>query len=142
MEVALQLIDGILVPHSITDKEEISELKQYQIVKAKITGVRKPRSYKALKAYWACCKTLAANTENENWDTKEKVDKQLRMRIQFFDLSKTIVCEGKVIFHCRSISFKNLRHMESCRYFDRAFELMAKFLGVTVEELLKMGKKI
>lgn len=142
MEIAMQLMDGIFYPHSEKDKEEVSELKQNQIVKAKIAGVRKPRSYKQLKAYWACCKTVSDNTENEHWNTRDKVDLQLRMKIQFFDLTKTIVFENKVVFYPRSINFKNLRHMESCRYFDRAFEIMAKFLNVSVEDLLKMGKKI
>ena len=142
MEVALQIVDGILYPHSDIDKEEVSELKQFQIIRAKITGVRKPRSYKQLKAYWACCKTVSDNTENEQWNTREKVDLQIRMRTQFFDLSRTIICEERVVFCPRSINYKNLRHMESCRYFDRAFEIMAKFLEVTVEELLKMGKQI
>ncbi len=139
MEVALQLKKGILYPHSIEDQEKIKDLKENQIVKAKITGVRKPRSYKQLKLYWTCCRKVAENTFDDNWNTKLKVDLQCRMRTKFFDDKLTIVAGNKVIFTPRSISFKNLKHIESCRYFDQAFEIMAKYMGVEVEVLVGEG---
>ncbi len=140
MEIAVQVKKGMLRPHSIEDEEEIKNLKENQIVKVKVTGVRKPRSYQQLKLYWSCCKKVSENTEDVNWDTYKKVDLQCRMRTKFFDDELTIVAGNKVVFTPRSISFKNLKHIESCRYFDQAFEIMSNFLCVDVETLLHEGK--
>ena len=35
----------------------------------------------------------------------------------------------------RSISFKGLKHLEACRFFDRADEVMAKKLGIKASVL-------
>ena len=141
-EIAFQKKGDIAVPHSIVDRERWAEYKENQITHHKTTGVRKQRSYRQLKLYFACCETVAQNTEDKQWDTKEKVDKQCRVALQFIDLKKTIVTkDGDVIPHYKSISFKNLGHIMACRYFDRAFEVMAKELGVTVTQLTQNAER-
>ena len=144
-EISAQLINGSFVPYSEVDKDIAKEYKPNQIVKLKIKGVQKPRSVKQLGTYFACCRLLSENTEDPKWNTYQKVDYQLRNRLQFYDHSMTLVIEGNVQFKVRSISFKNLKHIEACNYFDRAFDMMAKFLGVDVETLIqevknRMGK--
>jgi hypothetical protein len=124
-----------LIPDSYEDLEALNEYQPNQIIKAKISAIRKQRSYKQLRAYFACCKTVAENTENTNFNSKNKVDLQLRIKLGW--IKETILVNGTIQFIPRSISYKEMKHLEACRYFDRAFETMAKFLGISVEELIK-----
>lgn len=136
-EISAQIINGSYVPYSEVDKDITAEYKPNQIVKLKITGVQKPRSIKQLGTYFAGCRLLSENTEDQKWNTYQKVDYQLRNRLQFYDHDMTLVINGNVQFKIRSISFKNLKHIEANNYFDRAFDMMAKFLGVTVDVLIE-----
>ena len=139
-DISAQIQNGQFVPYSEVDKDIVKEYKQNEIVKLKITGVQKPRSVKQLGTYFAACKLLSENTDDPKWNDYKKVDWQLRNRLQFYDYDLTLVINGNVQFKVRSISFKNLKHAEACNYFDRAFELMAKFLGVDVDSFLEEVK--
>ena len=135
IQVALQKRGKTLVPFSEEDLEALREYKDNQILRGKITGVEKPRSYRQLRLYWQLCKVVAENTED--WPTKDAVDFNIRVALDFRDPSRVAVRpDGQVQFYYRSIAFANLRHIEANDYFDRAFEVMAKKLGVTVDELL------
>ena len=137
IEVALIVKNGTLLPHSKEDQEALKEFNS-QLVKAKISGTRKARSYDQLKAYWACCRAVADNTENINFNTPKKCDLQLRVSLGWIEDS--IVVKDKVQFLPKSISYKTMSHLAACNYFDRAFETMAKFLKCTVEEMLECAE--
>jgi len=136
-EISAQIIKGSLHPISEVDKDTLAEFKENQIVNLKITGTQKARSIKQLGTYFAGCKLVSKNTDDQKWNTYQKTDYQLRNRLQFYDHGMTLVINGNVQFKVRSISFKNLKHIEANNYFGRAFETMAKFLGVTVEVLME-----
>lgn len=135
-EISAQIIKGFFVPHSEVDKDITAEFKPNEIVKLKIYGVQKQRSVKQLGLYFSGCKLLSENTDDPKWNNYRKVDWQLRNRLQFYDHDLTLVIGGNVQFKVRSISFKNLKHIEACNYFDRAFDLMATFLGVDHDTLI------
>jgi len=138
IDVALILTYQGLEPYSQEDKEALRELAGNVPVRAKITAVRNPRSYQQLKAYWACCRAVAENTENPDFNTKEKVDLQLRIKLGW--VQETIIVSDRVQFVPKSISYKTMKHLEACRYFERAFETMAKFLKCSVEDLIKCAE--
>lgn len=121
-----------LFPHTTQDIETIKEFKPNQIVRVKIYGVTKERSYQQLKLYWACCQTVADNSKE--WTTKEEVDFQCRVACRWCDFR---VVNGATIVVVKSISFKDMSHLVACNYFDRAFEIMAKHLKIKVNVLLK-----
>ena len=131
-----------LHPASEKDLEELKSFHPNQIVRCKVYGTRKERSISQLGTYWACCKLVANNLENPQWNTKDKVDFQCRVAIHFVDPNLVAVKpDGTVVFHYRSIAFNHLQHIEACQYFDRAFEVMAKALGTTPEKLIEMAKE-
>lgn len=138
-EVALQLqADGMLKPFTSEDLENIRDYKPFQILRAKLSGVKKPRSYDQLKAYWASCKTVADNLDDPMWNTKEQVDFHCRVHCKFYNPDLISVDpDGKIQFSYRSISYANLSHIEACDYFTKAFDLMADRLGITKEQLIK-----
>jgi hypothetical protein len=77
-----------------------------------------------------------------DWKTKEAVDFNIRVALDFRDPSRVAVRQdGTVQFYYRSIAFRNLSHIAACHFFDRAFELIAKKLGVSVDDLLMEAGK-
>jgi hypothetical protein len=145
MEIQSQIgPDGLPVPLPMYHDDLRAKFCRNQMVKQTITpiGAQKQRSVAQLNLYWACCKEVADNTDDQKWNTKEKVDFQCRVILDFRDKSYIAVRpDGTVQFKYRSISFKNLKHMEACNYFTRAFDVMAGFLGVTVEDLVRMAQE-
>ena len=137
-QITCQIKDKTLRPHSEEDLEILNEYKENQVVRVKISGVQKPRSLIQMRLYWATCKTVADNTDNKGWNTKDKVDFQCRVKTHFVDPNTVVVKpDGEVVYKYLSIAFKNLPHIMANNYFDRAFQEMAKFLGVSVEKLLE-----
>ena len=139
-DITAQLKNNTLVPFSEEDSEALNDFKDNQIVRLKVTGTRKERSLKQLRTYFAACRLLSENTENGKWNTYKKVDWQLRNRLKFYDMSLTLVIDGNVQFKVRSISFKNLKHIEACDFFSRAYDLMAKYLDVDVDVFIEEVK--
>ena len=138
-ECALQLKGNALFPFTEEDKEALSEYKPNQVLKCKLQGVKKPRSLEQLGLFMACAKITAENTDDHNWNTKDKVVEQVKIKVRFIE--SYMVVEGNVHMKTRSISFKNLPHMEACNFFEQGFKEMASFLQVTVDELVKMAQE-
>ncbi len=141
-ELFVQIKNKALIPTSEEDLEILHQYKPNQILRCRLYGVKKPRVLEQLNLYWAGCQLTSENTENKLWNTKEKTDFQCRVDQHFVDPDLVVVkADGTVVFSYRSIAFANLGHIEACNYFDRAFETMAKFLDVSVNELIEMIKE-
>ena len=137
-EIATILKNNTLHPFGETDYEILREFKPNSILRVKLSGVKKPRSYLQLKLYWSACNLVAENTEDPHWNTKDKVDFQCRVHTHFVDPDCVVVKPDKTVaFKYRSISFANLGHIEACNYFDQAFRVMAKFLMVPVDTFMQ-----
>ena len=48
---------------------------------------------------------------------------------------------GATVIEVDSISYERLPHLIACKFFDRAFPVMAKMIGVTTDELLKNAER-
>ena len=136
------------LPFSDEDREKSKEFKLYQVVRSQVYGIKKERSMLQLRLYWAACGFCADNTENWQWNTKEKVDFQCRVAAHFVDPDLVVVKpDGSVQFSYRSIAVKNLGHIEACRFFDRGFETMTDFYNaehgtrLTVEDVINLVKE-
>ena len=140
IEVEAQIKNGSYHPLPMY-AEQVREHKENQVVHLKVYGTEKARSAIQMNLYFACCNEVAHNTEHKRWNTKNKVDFQCRVELDFRDPEMVSVRpDGEIQFLYLSIAFKNLKHIAACNYFDRAFEVMAKFLGCTVDKLIEMAK--
>lgn len=139
VELCLQLNNGIFTPYTLADQEAAREYKDNQIVKAKITAAQKPRSLQQLRLYWKLCRIWSDNSSRPEYANEQLVDWRIRNALQFYDTSMTYVNTktGQINFKVRSISFKNLKHVEACNYFDRALDLISKHMRVPLEELIR-----
>lgn len=137
-EILAQFNGKTFTPYTLQDEADTSEFKANQICRLQIYGAEKARSAPQLKMFWVLCKRVMENTGDQHWNTEEKVAGQVKVALNFIDLSKTFVDpQGNVHVHYRSISYKELKHMEACKFFDRAWPVLAGKLGISVDELLK-----
>ena len=140
----LQKRGNALYPHSYDDLARFSEIPNGGIINAgeKDVGKSNLRSIQQLGTYWAACKFVSENSDRQEWRTKDMVDFRIRVALQFFDPEYTIVKhDGTVVFKVRSIAFKNLKHLEACSYFERAFDLMGSAFGMDRDEFIKNVKQ-
>lgn len=136
IEIDLQLQNGKLCPFSQEATELLRNFKPNQVVRGKISGVKKERSVPQLRMFWACCRTVAENTEDPEWNHPEKVCIQVKHALKFYK-SIVVLPDGSVHFELDSISFANLPQCEANQFFDRAWPVMADHIGCTVPELLE-----
>lgn len=139
VELLLQYNKGIFTPFTLADQEAAREYTDNQTVKAKLTAAQKPRSLKQLRTYWKLCKIWSDNSTRVEYANEKLVDWRIRNALQFYDTSFIFVNikTGQVNFKVRSISFKNLKHMEACNFFDQAFDLISKAMKVPLDELIR-----
>ena len=140
-EIAFQKKGKYAVPFMEEDSENWSNYKDNQIVKAKVTGFQKQRSVTQLGLMMACISEVVKNTENENWSSRDRAKLSLKAYLNYVDTSASVVFGKRVIIKYRSFSFDELKHMEACNLFDRAFPILAGVIGVTVDELISSAKE-
>jgi len=133
IEVSLQLQKDNTTLRVISEEDEqrIMEFHPNQILRAKLYGVKKPRSVIQLNLYWALCKVVADNLEGKG---KEDIDFDVKVALKHVKAFRIV--NGVTFIEVGSISFANLYHLEACGFFDRAFPVMAKMIGVSTDELL------
>jgi uncharacterized protein YunC (DUF1805 family) len=136
-ELILQRKGQMFVPFDPESAELIKSYYENQLVRAKITGIKKPRSYQQLKAYWKACEIVADHIDK--LIDKYDADWQIRVELKHYD--HMTVQGDKVYVECKSINYANLDHAEANNFFDRAFALQAKWLGVSKDELLKQTEE-
>jgi hypothetical protein len=130
-----------LVPFDAETLEELREFHENQTIRCKLYGVEKDRSYIQLKLYWQCCKLVAANNDDPEWQTKDAVDFQVRVELRFYKRDRIKVIGNQVLFELRSISYKELPHIQACNYFDRALDVMSNKIGVDVKTLTRNAQE-
>ena len=134
-DVALQRVDrNTLKVFSEEDADAIADFPIHKLLRARISGALKPRSYEQLKLYHAACRAVAENTEDPNWNSKEKVDFQCKVKCRL--IKEFVVVNGVTHIIPGSVSYSEMNHLEACNYIDRAIDEMAGFLGLGRDEFL------
>ncbi len=141
-DIAFQKRKGSLVPFTDEDLNKLSEFKENQILRCKVSGARKERSWQQLKMLHACLKLVASNTENASWNTVEKAKLSLKVALNYIVDGVIIVDkQGNVHFQYRSFGYDDLAHMEANKLFDRSWPILASIIGITEDELLKESER-
>lgn len=148
-EIPLQLYDKcpickqsfglFFMPYGEEAVDDTKSFKVFQIVRAVVYGIQKPRSVKQLKRFFGKCRRLAENIDDNSWNTAEKVKEQIKVGLEFFDYSKQIIKpNGEIHTPYRSISFTELKHLDACKFFERADDLFDRWCmdrGIDPKEL-------
>ncbi len=134
IEIATQLIrvenytGWAFIPHSQEDLEKAKEFKPFQILRSKFTGTKKQRSLQQNKWVHAIFRIVASNTSDEDWDTPEKVKRNVKMAMKFFK-DEVIVHSNKVYFELRSFAFDKMDQNEANLKYEEAKNICAKKIG-------------
>lgn len=140
--IAFQKRNGIPVPFTDEDQAKWDEFKENQVTKHKVTGTQKERSWQQLKMLHGCLKTVVENTENPSWNTLEKAKFSLKIALDYINRDAIVVDKkGNVHVQYRSFGYDDLKHMEACKLFDRAWPILAGVIGITETELLEESRK-
>lgn len=144
IEIATQYIDGCYVPVSLKDQGQAhANHKENQIVRAKLSVVRHPRSVKQLQLYWVSCALVAENEPHPALCDKDAVDFHTRVALEFYDHDKIMVKGNQTVLALKSIAFDNLNQPGMNDYMGKAMDLHAGWLGVSPGELtLEAGRRI
>lgn len=143
-EAFIKLVGQDITLASLDDLEIVkSEFKQNEPVRIQMyhVGAQKARSLPQLNTLMACIGLFAENAREPMYNTKEKAKFAIKVALDFRHPDRVAVRpDMTVVFEYRSFSFKDLKHMEACNIFERAYDFMAKELGITVEELVANAK--
>lgn len=135
MDVALVRTGNVLLPHSQEDAAAIRGFEEGAVLRARLTGVKRQRSYQQLKLFWACCRKVAENADDENWNRPEKVAEMIKLALGHVK-ARLVQPSGEVVVITGSLAFDALPHPDACRFFEDSWEILAAKLDCTVEELL------
>jgi hypothetical protein len=143
IQIPLQVMAGhkTLAVLSHEDQQALKAYGVNQIVNAKITGCKRPRSVQQNRYIHAIFRIVADNTDDPDWDTPEKVKRNVKMAIHFYKNEDIIVQGNKVYFMLRSFNFQELDQAEADIVYNAAKLACAKKLKVDPETLEAMAKE-
>lgn len=143
IECALQIKQGILYPYTDQDREALKQFKENQVLVGKLKGYKKPRSLQQLGLYWNRCDFVAQLlSDHEHQWSREDIDFEVKIRVAKQNpamIRRYKALDGVMYMEPISIAFVNMDHLVACKYFDKAFPVMAKMIGATVEDLLNVS---
>ena len=126
----------------LTEPEKYKVSEYGEMIAIKLNPGIDRRSVEQLNLYWSCCGIVAEQlSDNINFNSKKKVDRQCKFSCRFFDEDSKIHFEmrdggSRLYFELGSTSFDKLGKAEANQYFTDAFDRLGTFLGITAEEMI------
>ena len=133
-ELSAQIRNKTIVPFSPEDQERLAEFQENQIVTVRVSGVKKHRSIQQNKWIHAIFRIVAMNTDDPEWNTPEKVKRNVKMAMRFFK-DDVIVHNNKVYFELRSFAFDRMEQNEANMVYNHAKEICAEKINISPAEL-------
>ena len=132
------------IPYGDEAEEKSKEFTLYQILESKITGTKRERSLAELNLYWKCCGLVAELLSDHNKIlNKQDVDFEIKTRIAKDNpsmIKRFKMIDGILYIEPISISFANMKRLESRKYFPKAFPMLADMVEMTEDELIAQAK--
>jgi hypothetical protein len=126
-----------LIPFSEHDRQQMLTMSSVSLLRARITGAKKERSYRELCCYFGSCEYIASLNLNENMNTKDKADYLTRLRCDFV---KEVVFDEHGLMHWipDDLNYENCDQPKSHKFIKEALERHAFLAGVNdVDEYVK-----
>ena len=131
-----------LIPFSEHDRQQMLTMSSVSLLRARITGAKKERSYRELCCYFGSCDYIADLNLNENMNTKNKADYLTRIRCGFV---KEVVIDENGLLHWipDDLDYENCDHPKSHKFIQEALERHAFLAGVDdVDEYVRNLNKL
>lgn len=124
-----------LIPASQEDIEILKHFKKNQILKIKASGVKRPRSVKQNGWVHSIFRTVCDNTEDPRFSTPEAVKRFVKIKLNFYDMDKTVVNNGVVYVTYRSFAFHLMEQDEADRIYSDVKLICADILQCDPKDL-------
>ncbi len=108
------------------------------LVKIKISGAKKVRSYKELSCYKGSCSYIANMNYNENMDTPKKVDILTKIRCGFVEGEIYDSKLKQLHYIPKSLSYMNCDQPESHEFIADALEKHSELVGISTQEYVQL----
>ena len=132
-------------PYGDEAQEMSKGYKLFQILKSKFWGIAKPRSVKQLNTYFACCKLSSEIlSDHNNIFSKEDIDFEVKTRVAKDNpsmIKRFKMISGVMYIEPISVAFRNMKHLEACKFFDKGFPIMGKMVQMDSEELIEKAQE-
>ena len=107
-----------------------------------ISNYSNGRDTKQHRQFWKLAQNVAENTDDDDWNTAEKVVNQCKIELRFIDSFFFYVNPNKpetqnIQLQFKSISFEECSQVNFDVFFDGSIKIMALKLGITTSELLR-----
>lgn len=98
-----------------------------------------PRNVRQHNLFMACCELVAENTEDENWNTQDKVLEQIKIAARwiecFYWYHNKKTGQMELNLKTKSIGFDNVDQAEAHGFYDVGFDLLAVKIGMDEEAM-------
>lgn len=140
IDIVGMIKSNILIPFSEWDRVELHKYHEGRPVRIRISGVgsEKLRSYRHLCCYFGSCEYIASLAENENTNTKFKVDHLTRLKMGF--VKGTIFGpDGSLQWIPDDLNFANCNHPKSVAFINSALDWHAENIGMkSTDEYIRL----
>src|SRR6056297_373848 len=113
-KAVLQRKGKALVPTSKEHLDTVMAFPENEFLNVSIKGHRRPRSVQQNKWIHAIFRQVAYNTDDPEWNTPEKVKRNVKLAMKFFK-DDVVVQGNKVFFELRSFAFDQMDQHEADR---------------------------
>jgi len=137
--IAVQWTGYAFVPYTPEDTAKAKCFPVNKIVDATIEGAKQAPSLRQNNTFYSACSIVSENSDDKQWQHPEDVVINVKMICRHV----RIVIEGdKTYAEPRSLSFDKFPDWhERNVFFNRAFEVLADKIGLSVEELMEAVKR-
>ena len=129
---------AVFIPASSEAEKYIEDMGWGEFAQGNLRGAD-PRNVRQHNLFMACCEMVAENTNDENWDTQDKVLEQVKIAARWVETYYRYhnAKSGKLELNLKtkSISFDNMDQAEAHGFYNIGFDLLAAKLGITEDEL-------
>ena len=140
IEVILQRRGNLYHPYSEEDAEKGLVYPENMMLRAKIAGTRKARSYDELCCYMGSCGYISSLNLNDDMNTKKKVDHLTRIQEGFVEDTVYDPKTKRVHWIVKSLNYDTCDQPTSHRFMVGAFEKHADLAGVEKTKNLSAAK--
>ena len=98
-----------------------------------------PRNVRQHNLFMACCELVAENTDDENWDTQDKVLEQVKIAARwvecFYYYHNQKTGRMELNLKTKSVGFDNMDQAEAHGFYSTGFDLLAAKLNANEEDM-------
>ncbi|MAH51430.1 hypothetical protein CMI37_36780 [Candidatus Pacearchaeota archaeon] len=129
IDIVIQRSGSGYIPFSEEDRKAGLAFPENRMLRAKITGAKKERSYRELCCYFGSCQYIADLNLDDNKNTQDKVDHLTRLKCGFVE-DTVFDDQGLLHWITKSLSYENCDSPDAHSFIKDALEKHAELVDM------------